>query len=335
MPRNRLAFMILSIVVHGSLLSLWLTATQYSTRSFREIEGQLVPPTTGALKLPHWRATVDCSAFSPDCLVHGKTTNRYHKYPFPPTSTDDFQIMKLTEIPTQWKRAIKQSIAENITKHNGEEQSHYAYPHEASQTYQQKCLDFITQDTMQQLHKLLREHVRPEPATKMVAFTVADIHYAQDMIHDIFQSFETTIGFKRQSFFMVAIDQATAELACKYNYPVILWKADDENLKDAVANTKLLLSYELAKLGQPFFFSEMDVFWIQSPIPSLVAFMTNTKHEIIFSTHQNNVRKPNIGVYAAKANEKTIEYFSSCIQILQEKPSTHDQFVMVSTSNLS
>lgn len=202
-----------------------------------------------------------------------------------------------------------------MTNTDAERYQFYMYPDEASAADRQQCLDFIKKDTMLQLRELLGDRVQPEPTTGMVAFTVADIHYAGDMIHDTFQSFGSIVGFSQKSFFLAAIDESTVELACKYNYPALFWKSEDVNLKNAVANFKLVLSYELAKLGRPFFFAEMDVFWFGSPIPCLQTFMASRKHEITFSTHQNNIRKPNIGVYTAKANEKTVEFFRACIQM--------------------
>ena len=330
---------ILSLVAHGAFLSLWITTTHNPARYLREVEEeveeQLALPHSMTPQLPHWRATVDCSAFSLDCLVHGRISHRYRKYPFPPTADiDGFQATKLAEVPPRWIDTTKSPISNNLTRNDDRPYPLYIYPGVASIEERQRCLDFTQKDTMQQLHELLKDRIQPEPITGMVAFTVADIHYSEDMIHDIFQSFETIVGFSRSLFFVAAIDQATVELACKYNYPVLLWKEDKGNLKDAVANIKLVLSYELVQRDRPFFFAEMDVFWLQSPLSSLQAFMVSSEHDIIFSTHQNNARKPNIGVYAAKANEKTVEYFRSCMQVLAEKPKTHDQFVMVSFSNV-
>ena len=140
--------------------------------------------------------------------------------------------------------------------------------------------------------------------------------------------FEEIVGFPQHSFFIVAMDKATANLACEYGYPVISWNKAD-SLKDAVANTKLFISRELLTRGRSFLFSEMDVFWLRSPKPSLLAFLDSSA-EVIFSAHQNNPWAPNIGVYASKANEKTLEYLDHCIDALAKKPKTHDQFVMVS-----
>jgi Nucleotide-diphospho-sugar transferase len=205
----------------------------------------------------------------------------------------------------------------------------YIYPNPASRPAFEQCFG-ITQNksTMEQLDDVLSYRIVPEKDTGMIAFTITDYNYARDMIHDIVQMFEEVVGFPRNSFFFVALDVATVELACRHNYPVISWNNDD-NLKDAVANTKLVISRELAKRGMPFFFSEMDVFWLRTPKPSLLTFLDSSV-EVMFSGHQNNPWAPNIGVYASKANDRTLEYFGHCLDILSEKPQTHDQYVMVS-----
>lgn len=99
---NRLGFMLLSIVIHGSLLSLWIITSHHPTSYFREMEEQIARPSSTASQMPHWRATVDCSIFSIDCFVRGRVSNQYKQYPFPPTDTNGFQIKKITEIPPKW-----------------------------------------------------------------------------------------------------------------------------------------------------------------------------------------------------------------------------------------
>jgi hypothetical protein len=90
---------------------------------------------------------------------------------------------------------------------------------------------------------------------------------------------------------------------------------------------------EFVKRGLAFFFTEMDVWWIESPKPSLKAFQQQKEDDLVgnhlyFSAHQNNPWAANIGVYAAKANKYTQEYFAHCIDALKQRPETHDQLVM-------
>ena len=60
----------------------------------------------------------------------------------------------------------------------------------------------------------------------------------------------------------------------------------------------------------------------------------NDENHLYFSGHQNNYMAPNIGVYAVKANKYTEEYFRVCLDLLREKPNTHDQFVLQEVHNL-
>lgn len=85
----------------------------------------------------------------------------------------------------------------------------------------------------------------------MIAFTISDYSYAQDMLHDMFQMMDYVVGFSHRHYFvMVAIDVNPVKMACQFGDPVIFWKeSDTESLKDAVANTKLVLSMELVSRG--------------------------------------------------------------------------------------
>jgi Nucleotide-diphospho-sugar transferase len=160
------------------------------------------------------------------------------------------------------------------------------------------------------------------------------------MIHDMYQMMDHVVGFTEQHFVLLAIDIKTVEMACRHGYPVILWReSKQESLRDAVANTKIVLSLELVKRGIDFFFTEMDVWWIQSPKPSLMAFQAipedqPEENHLYFSGHQNNPGAANIGVYAAKSNNRTIEYFETCIDVLQQRPETHDQLAMQQVHDL-
>eukprot|EP00531_Pseudo-nitzschia_arenysensis_P001505 CAMPEP_0116154864 /NCGR_PEP_ID=MMETSP0329-20121206/22006_1 /TAXON_ID=697910 /ORGANISM="Pseudo-nitzschia arenysensis, Strain B593" /LENGTH=562 /DNA_ID=CAMNT_0003651869 /DNA_START=200 /DNA_END=1885 /DNA_ORIENTATION=+ len=177
-----------------------------------------------------------------------------------------------------------------------------------------------------------------EPDTNMLAFTISNYVYVRDMIHDMFQMMDDVVGFSSKHFFLVAIDQQSAELACKYGYPVVMWKANEINIQNAVANSKLIFSHELVKRGIDFFFTEMDVWWIRSPKPKLIDFqkrhvgdqnsMDHVGKHYYVSGHQNNPDKPNIGVFAAKADVYSEEYFRVCLDIISQQPNTHDQFIM-------
>ena len=201
-----------------------------------------------------------------------------------------------------------------------DEQNHaYLYPPVVSEEEFRVCWERTVTDnysTMVQVDALLRMQpeegatkdtvgtwLEREPDTQMLAFTIADYSYLQDMLHDLYQMMDEVVGFGPQNVLLVALDQKSVELACRYGYPVVWWnnknnpttstdgEEDDENtetnqdkatnkketLRDAVANTKIVLSHELVKRGIDFFFTEMDVWWIQSPKPQLIQFQQQVR----------------------------------------------------------
>ncbi|OEU07358.1 hypothetical protein FRACYDRAFT_251163 [Fragilariopsis cylindrus CCMP1102] len=321
-------------------------------------------------QLPHWRLATDCSSYNLDCFTTARRENKYRSYPFPPSFKDiqeeEWSVETFDQIPVDWIEYLeKDSTMGNNNNHNNNnkssaiEERNYLYPPTVSDVEYRTCFDLAVEQnksTTEQLDELLSgefPRIVPEPDTNMVAFTISDYSYVQDMIHDVFQMMEETVGFSNQHFFLVALDPRSVELACRYGYSVILWKADAGNLKNAVANTKVILSHELVKRGIDFFFTEMDVWWIRSPKTNLIEFQnrhttnnnntTNQEEEqksddegkhIYFSGHQNNYNAPNIGVYAVKADEYSEEYFRVCLDVLKEKPDTHDQWVLAEVHRL-
>jgi len=313
-----------------------------------------------AEQLPHWRIATDCSSYSFDCFAVARRENKYAPYPFLrslreeielynyseniPTQRqhDEWSLETFDEIPSDWIQFLKQTDSAEIR--SPIEDANYLYPPMVPQEEYQHCLDLAinqNKSTIEQLDELFSsDQIIPEPDTNMVAFTISDYSYVQDMLHEVFQMMDDVVGFSRKNFFLVAIDKQSTELACRYGYSVVLWKADEDNLRDAVANTKVILSHDLTKRGIDFFFTEMDVWWIRSPKQNLINFQNrhnvddgDLKH-IYFSGHQNNYNAPNIGVYAVKANRYSEEYFRVCLDILKEKPETHDQWVLAEVHRL-
>ncbi len=295
--------------------------------------------------LPHWRIGTDCSSYSLDCFAVAQQENKYLPYPFSFSTrkdieetrvkqVDQWSIETIDELPGEWIEFLESREAKNVPVKD----RNYLYPPTVPHDEYQRCINLTNKTTMEQLDGLLSGNsprIIPEPETNMVAFTISDYAYVRDMLHDVFQMMDDVVGFSNKHFFLLAIDQRSAELACRYGYSVVFWKADEKNLQHTVANTKLSFSYELVKRGIDFFFTEMDVWWIRSPKPNLVDFQKRhdgTKDNIgkhfYVSGHQNNYGSTNIGVYAAKADKFTNEYFRLCLDILNEKPETHDQYVM-------
>ncbi|KAG7355180.1 nucleotide-diphospho-sugar transferase [Nitzschia inconspicua] len=307
---------------------------------------------TSEERVPHWRVAVDCSAYSLDCFSRGQRENRYLPYPFPPTMSTmhDFQTDILREFPKEWVQRLQSQPVTNYS-HPPEltiQNVHNLYPTVVGHDEYQKCMEFTgiqgaaggpTKSASNQLDEILASgRLSMEPDTNMVAFTISDYTYSQDMLHDMFQMMEHVVGFSPRHFFLVAIDVGTVEMACRHGYPVLFWNESTDNtneglLRDAVANTKLFFSFELINRGIDFFFSEMDVWWMKSPKTSLKAFQDlgadqTTGNHLYFSSHQNNPGAANIGVYAAKSTDHTKEYFQICIDLLKQRPETHDQLVM-------
>jgi len=69
----------------------------------------------------------------------------------------------------------------------------------------------------------------------------------------------------------------------------------------------------------------MDVWFIRSPIETMVEFHSNRTNDILISSHQSSPMTINIGVYSVLANERTKEFFELCILMARESPNTHDQ----------
>jgi hypothetical protein len=305
-------------------------------------------------KLPHWRIAVDCSVYNLDCFSRGQRELRYLPYPFPPPKgtekeeAEQLRVEIVREFPKEWSDILQH---QPITSYSDTpkvtiQDQHNLYPPMVDEAVYQKCLDFTgvvaadsdvaeRKSTLEQLDQMLTsQRLMVEPDTNMMAFTTSDASYTKDMIHDFFQMMDLVVGFSQKHFVMIALDVTTVQLACRHGYPVIFWReSNQKSLRDAVANTKVVLSLELIKRGISFFFTEMDVWWIQSPKPSLMAFQQLQEDQLVgnhlyFSAHQKNPWAANIGVYASKANKYTQEYFEICMDILKQRPKTHDQWVL-------
>lgn len=108
-------------------------------------------------------------------------------------------------------------------------------------------------------------------------------------------------------------------------------RATKQALCSKVQSTKFLVSYDLLKRNVSYFFYEMHIFFLQSPVPVLL----KMEGDAICSVHQDNPFLPNIGSYAFRANEATLEFFKLCCSVLEEAPYTHDQHVFNSLWGLT
>ena len=179
---------------------------------------------------------------------------------------------------------------------------------------------------------------------QLVMFTISDYKYAYDMIHSFFQMSWELITTGHNSVFLVALDAATLRLACRYGYPVVLVKPKDDDsnsTKTMVQNTKFLVSRDIVERNYPFWFYEMDVWWIQSPLEAIRQTHQHRRSrpeyygmDIIVSGHQDNPQAPNIGFYAVQSNERTKEFFRELYRLIELRPTVFDQFAFVELWNL-
>jgi hypothetical protein len=267
--------------------------------------------------LPDWRMTTDCSAYSRDCVLRKLNEQSYVKYPFRFAKNYEDRYEWQTTLPEGWKQSLLEHIpsSDTMTKHKSKNSNTGKC---ARTAYQMSIPD--------QLDRLLRTLKRNE--VNMVSFTISDFSYAKDMMEDVFEMARNVVGFN-DAFFMVAMDTPTVELACHYNLPILAWpqengKQDGGTLKTSVANTKFYISHELTKRRQSFFFFEMDVWFVKSPL----LMIRKQTEDILFSGHQNNPEAANIGVFSVLANDASEEYLQICIDILEQSPETHDQAIM-------
>lgn len=299
-------------------------------------------------RVPNYWTVFDCSVWDTMCNSANLLENRYEEYPFPLSRQvkrpREVPLRPISTMPKSWKGALERPSNKKIE---------FRYPKKGSDLEIRTCIQ--TRSSLswtEQIDNLLssgQQQLKREPRTNMISFTIADINYARDMLHDVHQMTETIVGFGG-SFFIVAIDQETVELACTYLYPVVAWssaKGDAQStaLKHDVANTKFEVSLYLTSLNIDFFFYgecfglrawpdilshlspyiEMDVWFLQSPIDTIVEFHSNRTNDILISSHQSSPMTINIGVYSVLANERTKEFFELCILMASESPNTHDQ----------
>jgi len=283
--------------VEGSALSSVLKSEEHerTQRAFPEVDWQR----------PNWKVSMDCSIFSLDCPIR----RRYAPYPFD-FSSNELKEANLTELEQIFETSQPVTIPERTMNQ----------PQPTSKEDEKHCLKYA-RDTLFniQLDQMLKKLSRAANST-LVAYTISDIGYAKEMIHDVFAMAHNVVGFPN-SFFMVAIDEATLELGCRYGYP-ILPSPRTGGLEDRVKFTKFQVSLDLLKRGQNFLFFEMDVWFFQSMLPLLQQF-----GDLLVSSHQNSPTAMNIGVYAVNSNDATREYFQHCLDVAA-KIEIHDQTLM-------
>ena len=266
---------------------------------------------------PDWMISRDCEVYSLKCPLE----HHYAPYPFDFWS-GDYNYTSIAELSMHLPAHIRRHRSTNNT--NGLARPPMAPP-PVPLTAKIACLQYIKETPYEQqldaiLSKLDKIH-------GFVAYTMSDIAYASDMIHDVFSMAHETVGFPN-AFFLVAIDQQTIQLACKYGYPV-LPAPTRGNLEDRVKLTKFQVSLDILLRQQNFFFFEMDVWFINSIIPMI----DKQWGDFMVSAHQY-MQSMNIGVYSVKANQAMIQFFTHCLEAAKNS-TTHDQLVMFRVADLN
>ena len=310
--------------------------------------------------MPDWHQAVDCSAWDNMCTAARVSEGRYEPYPFPlgkhVKELDRFHpvMMSLSDVPGEWHEALH---VDNGIDGPPPRTVQYIYPPEAAASDASRCLAEAMELAWQvQLDALLGSgRIQRETTTNMIAFTISDYNYAFDstspdraylrplslrltknfffetVMHDVFEMTSDVVGFGG-SFFMVALDKETVEMACRYGYPVVAWPSarpdDATQLKHAVANTKFEASLHLTSRGVDFLFYEMDVWFLTSPVPLIADYHGNEERDVLLSSHAKDPLAVNIGVYSVSANERTKEFFELCVSLARESPGTHDQWIV-------
>ena len=283
-----------------------------ATSASVESKAKFTPSSTvgqdGTLR-PSWEISLDCSIYSLEC----PTLRQYQPYPFnfwnntyPERPVNELNLTVST-LPPIHSESINQ-------------------PQPVSKQLEEECLTHAkTTPFGELLDDLLKKLSR---SSNRVAYTMSDIGYAKYMIHDVFDMAHNVVGFP-DSFFMVAIDEPTLQLGCRFGYPTIP-SPHVGGLENRVKLTKFQVSLELLQRGQDMLFFEMDVWFYRSILP----FLHNQYGDMLSSSHQNNPLGMNIGVYSVNANNATREYFRHCLTVAAQYQ-IHDQRLMEQLGTVS
>lgn len=233
-------------------------------QSFLQGSRDAAAPFSGGKKnvFPSWAVVTQCSMYHTDCPNH----LQFREYPFPLPSSqqEDEQSKKDSAIKTNASELIEDFNRGSFT----DASAHligYEYPAKVDDSMRKHCIASAQTLTIEdQLDQILKRLVPLKDTYNMIAFSMTDETYAKDMLHEVYEMTNDIVGFK-QAFFFVAMDPYTANMACKYGYPVVAMPENDD-LKKQVQSTKVFISKLLVERGQPFLFYEMDVWFVRSPM---------------------------------------------------------------------
>lgn len=305
--------------------------------ALRSASSRVTVETGGLARPPSWHIVTDCTTTQPDCPV----THQYAPYPFVSTTFNEPQ-----RLPAQGRNSTRTLPDEWLAHIRPDGPSLRSFPQlfPARHSYNNR-VRFCDEPNFRDLalgEQIRRTVTRLARVHGMLSFTVTNDAYASDMIDDVADMAETVLGF-RDAFFLAVLDNASFVAACERHIPVVYMrpttmvsssqsveraKAAEQIMVGSVKNAKLEVSKWLVDLGCDFFFFEMDVWFFRSPWPILAA----QKTDLLFSSHQNNPKAGNIGVFSVRANERTQHYFRDCLNATRLLPEEHDQRVVLNVA---
>jgi len=318
---------------------------------------------------PNWMMAVDCTSFDQSCTTYHVKQKRYAPYPFDIQNVNATIIPQITAASidsNQQPKWLTKPVQPAPLKYNlqaalnqSEPYSLNRLPHTVPSDVYQHCVHTrLVYNYSWQLDQLLpapRENDGDKSNTSSssssrsssttnqtkletnpnfydtVVLTIGDFKYTHDMMHSFFQMSYDMVTNQTRSVFLVALDEPTMEMACSHGYPVILLPTS-KDAQQQIQNSKFLLSRDMVDRGFNYIFYEMDIWWIQPPLPSMQELIHHElvhqkpMPDILVSGHQDNPAAHNIGFYIVFANERTREFFRELFRILETCPTIFDQF---------
>lgn len=157
------------------------------------------------------------------------------------------------------------------------------------------------------------------PKKGVVSWTMSDAAYAENF-HDAESMALTVAGF--ENFFLVALDLETTRACVAKGMACVSTSTEQSSsLKTSVQMSKFSVSFWLARRGVDFVFFEMDVWFLKS----MNDLFRESTTDVVVAAHQNNPTSANIGVYGVRGNNRTAEFFRTCIEESERDPDKHDQ----------
>ena len=314
---------------------------------------------TGGVILPDWYLTTECSPFAIDCVSRElrQTKNKYTFYPFPLINENIRPLSSSGNNSSVWKDPStfpKRGEQSDDDNDDTKEQQQLSYrdtimPNEEIDECIARAKETSTKEQMDHLLPSIQTFQEQSHEDERVAFTISDYSYSKEMLDDAYAMAHEVMDLRY--FFLVAMDDTTIRMACERGYKVLGWnnnngnsgiksdgdkEQDDDNnegeenaykskqIVSDVAMSKWKVALEILERQFPIFFFEMDVWFLRSPYQ---LFQQQT-YDVMFSGHQDNPHALNIGIYSVLPTNRSIDFFRTSIDLFEQRPTVHDQFVM-------